>query len=261
MHCPPSAIVLLCPSPTHLSNCNVARTANAPSLRRNGTTHQPQHSDSHATHVPTPDSLPPSAMSSPAPSLAAPTPCVLIGAGQRGICYTNYALDHPELLCVVGVAEPNAQRRQDMAAKFNLGPEVQFESWEAMLAARQAADPAAKPGSAIAVIATPDALHHGPAVAFARAGYHILLEKPMAVQPKECKEIAEAAQASGALFAVCVSAASSPLHDTQPRTITAPVSHLLFSLLFCVRVSCSARSSLHSREPQGSRPDRRWQHW
>lgn len=92
-----------------------------------------------------------------------------------------------------------------MAAKFNLSADVQFESWEAMLAARQATDPAGKTGSTIAVIATPDALHHGPAVAFARAGYHILLEKPMAVQPRECKEIADAAQQSGALFAVCVS--------------------------------------------------------
>lgn len=144
-------------------------------------------------------------MASPAPALAAaPTPCVVIGAGQRGICYTNYALDHPELLSIVGVAEPNAQRRQTMAANFNLPESAQFDSWEAMLKARQA-DPANKPASAIAVITTPDALHHGPAVAFAQAGYHILLEKPMAVQPRECKEIAEAAQKSGALFAVCVS--------------------------------------------------------
>ncbi len=52
------------------------------------------------------------------------------------------------------------------------------------------------------VIATPDAEHVAPAVAFAEAGYHVLLEKPMAPTERECRRIAEAAAKSGVVFAV-----------------------------------------------------------
>ena len=55
------------------------------------------------------------------------------------------------------------------------------------------------------VVATPDGVspthfvvrllwfgkvHAGPAIAFAKLGYHILLEKPMAVKESECQQIA-----------------------------------------------------------------------
>ena len=53
------------------------------------------------------------------------------------------------------------------------------------------------------IIATPDALHAEPAIAFADLGYHILLEKPMAPNAADCRRIAAAAQANGAMFAVC----------------------------------------------------------
>jgi predicted dehydrogenase len=154
---------------------------------------------------------------------------VLIGAGQRGIVYSNYALDHPELLSIVAVAEPHPGRRQAVAAKFNLKPEVQFASWNELLEARsvwdvpaetangagEAAPTAASLSAAkpIALIATPDALHVAPSVAFSRAGFHVLLEKPMAVQPEQCDAIAAAATEADAqsqkdqgcptIFAVC----------------------------------------------------------
>ncbi|KAL8574765.1 hypothetical protein ACOMHN_035882 [Nucella lapillus] len=53
------------------------------------------------------------------------------------------------------------------------------------------------------IIATPDRLHKDPAVAFANKGYHILLEKPMAVTEEDCREIASTCKARGVLLAVC----------------------------------------------------------
>ena len=53
------------------------------------------------------------------------------------------------------------------------------------------------------IVATPDALHAEPAVAFAELGYYILLEKPMAPNAADCRRIVAAAEASGKLFAVC----------------------------------------------------------
>ncbi|XP_044134353.1 uncharacterized protein LOC122926897 isoform X3 [Bufo gargarizans] len=52
------------------------------------------------------------------------------------------------------------------------------------------------------IIATPDRLHKEPAIAFAKKGYHILLEKPMAVTPEDCCEIVNACKENGVILAV-----------------------------------------------------------
>jgi len=46
-------------------------------------------------------------------------------------------------------------------------------------------------------------MHVDPAVQFAAKGYHILLEKPMAVSTTDCKRIADATKANGVLLCVC----------------------------------------------------------
>ena len=47
------------------------------------------------------------------------------------------------------------------------------------------------------IVATPDALHAEPAIAFANLGYHILLEKPMAPNAADCRQIAAAGRPTG----------------------------------------------------------------
>ncbi|GFR88244.1 4,5-dihydroxyphthalate dehydrogenase [Elysia marginata] len=53
------------------------------------------------------------------------------------------------------------------------------------------------------IITTTDQQHKDPVVAFARKGYDILLEKPMAVTPEDCKEIVDVCKASNVTMAVC----------------------------------------------------------
>ena len=53
------------------------------------------------------------------------------------------------------------------------------------------------------MIATLDRLHHEPALALAEQGYHLLLEKPMAVTADMCSSIVEAARAARVTLAVC----------------------------------------------------------
>ncbi|MGW9307083.1 Gfo/Idh/MocA family protein [Saccharomonospora azurea] len=53
------------------------------------------------------------------------------------------------------------------------------------------------------MIATQDADHVEPAVALARQGYHLLLEKPMATSEADCERIVDAAEEAGVLLAVC----------------------------------------------------------
>ncbi|WP_344494846.1 Gfo/Idh/MocA family oxidoreductase [Nonomuraea monospora] len=116
----------------------------------------------------------------------------LVGAGDRGTRYTRYATMGGRAR-LAAVAEPDVRRRNAMLAEHPgaLG----FDSWQELAARPRIAD--------AVVIATLDAQHVEPAVRFAELGYHILLEKPMAIRLEDCLRIVEAAEKAGVLFAVC----------------------------------------------------------
>lgn len=119
-----------------------------------------------------------------------PIQAVLIGAGQRGAeAYGPYALAHPDELRFAAVAEPDPARRDRFAAKHGIPPEDRFESWEPLLQAPRR-------GQA-ALICTQDRQHTAPTLAALDAGYDVLLEKPMATSPEECRRLVAAAEASG----------------------------------------------------------------
>ena len=125
----------------------------------------------------------------------APVTLLIVGAGDRGAGYAQFARKLPRRARVVGVAEPRAAHRERMAQDFHLPPGRVFQDW------RAAAD---RPRMADAVIiATQDAMHVEPAEAFARKGYAMLLEKPMAPNPRDCRRIVAAVKAAGIPFAVC----------------------------------------------------------
>jgi predicted dehydrogenase len=110
----------------------------------------------------------------------------VVGAGSRGAGYARHATGRAE---VVAVADPVPGRR----ARF---PEAaHYADWRELAALPRQAD--------AVVIATQDADHVEPAVRFAELGYHILLEKPMAVREEDCRRIVEAAERAGTVFAVC----------------------------------------------------------
>lgn len=110
---------------------------------------------------------------------AEPIRAVLIGAGQRGAqSYAPYALQHPDELQFVAVAEPDPERRAAFAEQHHIPKHGCHESWEPLL------DQPAM-GEA-AFVCTQDWQHTGPAVAAMEAGYHVLLEKPMANTEEDC---------------------------------------------------------------------------
>ncbi len=121
---------------------------------------------------------------------------ILIGAGQRGAeAYAPYALTHPDEIEFVAVAEPDDFRREKFARMHTIPPERQFRSWEALLQQPQLGE--------AAIITTQDWLHAKPAVAAMRGGYHILLEKPMATTPEECRLLVEVSQQTDRQMHVC----------------------------------------------------------
>lgn len=124
-----------------------------------------------------------------------PIKLLIIGAGARGYIYASYAASHPDQVRVVGVADPRPAYRERLAAEHQVPAANVVADWSELAARPRFAD--------AVIIATPDALHAAPAVAFAQRGYHILLEKPMAPTEADSRRIAEAAAASGVLLAIC----------------------------------------------------------
>jgi len=119
---------------------------------------------------------------------------LVVGAGQRGRAYAKYALDNPERVKVVAVAEPRDFYRNNMASQHQIDSCQVFVDWKDAAAKGKIAD--------AVVIATQDKMHTAPAVTFSNLGYDILLEKPMATTPEECRAIVESIHRNKNLFAV-----------------------------------------------------------
>ena len=120
---------------------------------------------------------------------------VVVGYGGRGSTYARYAMEHPEELDIVGVAEPNPIRRETAQKRHNIPEDRLYVTWEDLAAQPKMAD--------FAIVSTQDNMHYAPALALIDKGYHLLLEKPMAPTPEECKGITEAAEKKGVKVVVC----------------------------------------------------------
>ena len=120
---------------------------------------------------------------------------VVVGFGGRGAIYAKYAMAHPEELAIVGVADPNPIRRETAAQRHGIPAQHLYATWQDLAAQPKMAD--------FAILATQDNMHYEPALALIDKGYHLLLEKPMAPTPQECKEITEAAERKGVKVVVC----------------------------------------------------------
>lgn len=127
--------------------------------------------------------------------MSKPVTLVVAGAGSRGTGYARFALEHPDRAKVVGVAEPREFYRERLAKDHDIPRESVFADWKELAAREKFAD--------AAIVATQDAMHVGPAVEFARKGYHLLLEKPMAPSEEGCRRIVDAAMKNEVILAVC----------------------------------------------------------
>ena len=119
---------------------------------------------------------------------------ILIGAGHRGMGYTDIAADIGGFK-VVAVAEPIDARREYVAKKHGIPEDMCFTTWEPLLALGKIAD--------AAIICTMDREHCAPAVEAMKVGYDLLLEKPAAPTPEDCAIIAKTARETGARVLVC----------------------------------------------------------
>jgi 1,5-anhydro-D-fructose reductase (1,5-anhydro-D-mannitol-forming) len=115
----------------------------------------------------------------------------ILGTGR--IVETGYipALAAVDEAKAVAVLSRDRARAESFAARHDI-PNA-YADLEALLA---------NPDVDAVIVATPDATHEPQVIAAARAGKHILCEKPMSTTPESCAPMAEAVLASGVTFAM-----------------------------------------------------------
>ena len=111
---------------------------------------------------------------------------VIVGYGDRGSIYANYAAQYPEELEVVAVVDPDPFRMGLAKEKFHLKDEQCISDFNDLLARGKIAD--------CAVVATMDQLHYEQATALLKQNYHMLLEKPVVNNAAQLEEIRDLAQ-------------------------------------------------------------------
>ena len=124
-----------------------------------------------------------------------PVTAIIVGAGHRSLIYSRYAVAHPERLRIVGVADPDPERRRMAQELFALPDDMLFEDAAALAARGRLAD---------AVInGTMDQQHVETAVPLLAAGYDMLLEKPFALNERELRTLVDAVRRYDRKVMIC----------------------------------------------------------
>lgn len=135
----------------------------------------------------------------------------LAGAGSRGTMFAEWVREHVGPNALVAVAEPQADRRAEIAKMFDIPSENQFSSWKEMLARPKLAT--------ILLNTTMDADHYESAILALEGGYHMLLEKPMGISIKQCAEIEAVRRKTQRVVSVCHSLRYHPVYSETRKLI------------------------------------------
>lgn len=124
-----------------------------------------------------------------------PVTAVIVGAGHRAFVYSELAKTNPELLKIVGVADPNPVRRKKAMEYFGFSEDMCFNSAQELAEKGRLAD---------AVInGTMDEQHLETAIPLLNAGYDMLLEKPFAVCEEDMRQIVDCAKKNNSKVMIC----------------------------------------------------------
>ena len=109
----------------------------------------------------------------------------VLGAGRWGVHLVRNFLGHPQAR-IVAVVDSSLERLAAVRERFNLGDDVMLATDWATVAQH--------PLLEAVVIATPAATHYRLIAAALTQGYHVLAEKPLALNPVECLELCQLAK-------------------------------------------------------------------
>jgi len=135
----------------------------------------------------------------------------LAGAGGRGTMFAEWLRANVCPGAVTAVAEPNSERLRAISEMHHIPKERQFASWKEMLQVPRLAD--------VLLNTTMDSEHVASAVMGMRAGYHMLLEKPMATSLADCATINRVRVETNRAVSVCHSLRYHPIYAEIRRII------------------------------------------
>ncbi len=145
---------------------------------------------------------------------------VLVGLGHRTACYASYALLHPEEMEVVGLADPDSDRLAIFAEKYNIPVDRCYSSSEELAAIPRFAD--------IAINGTMDEVHVETTIPLVEAGYHVLLEKPIAPNSSELNLLDDAVSKAGVKVAICHVLRYAPFYnEIQKRIVEGEIGEII----------------------------------
>lgn len=135
------------------------------------------------------------------PAPRTPVTLAIVGCGQRGNAYAEYALQSPEFCKVVAIAEPRPKTQRRFADLHKVDGTLVFTTWQELHAAsEETINTIGRRLADAVVVAVQDQMHKEVVLAFAAQGYHILCEKPMATSLEDIVEIEQAVKRAGTIF-------------------------------------------------------------
>lgn len=140
----------------------------------------------------------------------------LAGAGNRGKnVYAKYIKLFPDQIKLVAVADIDEEKVKEVKEEYGLTDEMCFSSVDALLEKDKVAD--------IMFLCTMDKQHYQPAIKAIKKGYHLLLEKPISPDLKECLEIESLAVENKRHVLVCHVLRYAPIYQEVKKILQSGV--------------------------------------
>lgn len=136
----------------------------------------------------------------------------LVGAGNRGKnVYTKYLKIFSDRAELVAVADIDEGKVEEVKNEYGLSDDMCFFSGEEMLERERIAD--------VIFLCTMDHQHYDLAVKAINKGYHLLLEKPISPDLKECKALEKLAREKNRHVLVCHVLRYAPLYTELKKVL------------------------------------------
>ena len=149
-----------------------------------------------------------------------PITAIIVGAGHRSFVYSELAKTNPEMLKIVGVADPNPIRRKKAMDYFGFKEDMCFENAEELAKKGKLAD--------TVINGTMDEQHLETAVPLLNAGYDMLLEKPFAPNEEEMRQIVNCAKKNNSKVMICHVLRYTPFYyDIKERIVNGEIGDII----------------------------------
>lgn len=136
---------------------------------------------------------------------------IVVGYGDRGSVYSEYAISNPNDFEIVGVVDPNSFKLQIAKEKFSLKDSQLFSSFDECLKTNPKCD--------LFINTTMDQDHYLVMKKILSNKYNLLTEKPIVGNKKQLLELEKLAKENGNLVFVCHVLRYTPFYSTIKKLI------------------------------------------